>query len=182
MSKKSIKGIILNNNIHKISKIGNLFYVSGFFGIEKMFLKYDFYLFLINKIIYIRIFKKTNFNKSILGTYHSVIKNLIMGVSKGFKASLAIDGLGYYAKKSILNKKKVFFELGYSDYKTLIFKKKVKFDILEKGKRIDLFCTNNILLGNIINKIITIRKYNLYKGKGIRFYHEKKILKQRKKK
>ncbi|UOQ38085.1 LSU ribosomal protein L6p (L9e) [Candidatus Vidania fulgoroideae] len=178
MSKNSLKGIDVKNvGLIKKKKTLKIF---GKLGCEKIKLKYKYMIFLKKNRIFITMIDKGKFFSSLLGTYHSIIKNLVRGVSKGFKVSLAIDGLGYYAKKT--KKEKIMFELGFSHFKFLNIEKSIKVDILEKGRRIDLTCTNNVILGNFINKIITLRKYNLYKGKGIRFYDEKKVLKQRKKK
>ncbi|MGX7583148.1 hypothetical protein ACWNX6_00780 [Candidatus Vidania fulgoroideorum] len=182
MSKKSIKGIKLNKNINSIYKTKNNLFVYGILGYEKIKLKYKYFIFYKKKSIFIKIFSKKKMLKSILGTYHSIIKNLIFGVSKGFSKSLSIDGLGYYVKISKKDHNKLLFELGYSNLKSLFVDKKIKFNIEEKGKRIVLFCTNNILLGDFVNKILKLRKYNLYNGKGIKITNEIKVLKQRKKK
>ncbi|UOQ33160.1 LSU ribosomal protein L6p (L9e) [Candidatus Vidania fulgoroideae] len=178
MSKNSLKGINVKNV--EIIKKKDTLKIFGRLGSEKIRLKYKYIIFLKKKRIFINMIEKNKFSNSLLGTYHSIIKNLVKGVNKGFKVSLAIDGLGYYAKKT--KDKKILFELGFSHFKFLEIEKKINVEILEKGKRIDLLCTNNVILGNFINKIITLRKYNLYKGKGIRFYNEEKIFKQRKKK
>ena len=104
--------------------------------------------------------------------YVSMIKKLILGVSKGFRHKLKLVGVGFRAK---VDAKKLNLKIGYSHdivYNipddVQIYNGKVKgIILLLKGK--ELYRVNQIA-----SEIRELRKPDIYKGKGI--HKENEIL------
>ncbi len=116
-------------------------------------------------------------NKHInLNFYFSMLRNLFLGVSKGFRKKLKLVGVGY--KASIKNNN-LLLNIGYSHeisyhipHDVKIFTAKVKGAfILIKGK--ELYRVNQVA-----SEIRALQKPDAYKGKGIRFNDEVIKLKQ----
>ena len=111
-----------------------------------------------------------------LHLYVSMIKGLMIGVSKGYRHKLRLIGVGFKAK---IEKQKLILKIGYShdviynipeDIK--IFHSKLKGTILLlKGKE-------KYRVNQIVSEIRSIRKPDSYKGKGIHKQNEVLILKK----
>lgn len=108
--------------------------------------------------------------------YVSMIKKLILGVSKGFRHKLKLVGVGFRAK---VEKKRLLLKIGYSHDVIYnipddveIYSGKVKGTILLiKGK--ELYRVNQIA-----SEIRALRKPDVYKGKGI--HKQNEVLKLKK--
>jgi len=88
-----------------------------------------------------------------------VIKNLIVI----YKKKLILKGLGF--RCNVNEKlKSVEFKLGFSHLLNLSIPENVKMTV--RKSYINIESTNNILLGNFINKIISLKRPDSYKGKG----------------
>jgi large subunit ribosomal protein L6 len=116
--------------------------------------------------------KKKN-NKSLHGLYRSLINNMIIGVTKGFKKYLEVIGIGYKAEseKNILK-----LNLGYSHLILFYFPKEIKIktkSTREKNYIIEIEGIDKQLVGQISAKIKSLKNPEPYKGKGIRFLGEK---------
>ena len=106
------------------------------------------------------------------GLYRSLINNMIVGVSEGFKKVLNLVGVGYRASH---NGQRLELALGFSHAIVLELPKEVTLDTLtEKGKNpiITLSSYDNQLLGMVAAKIRSFRKPEPYKGKGVKFVGE----------
>ena len=117
-------------------------------------------------------------NKKIEGTQNAIITNLIIGVTKGFKVTLKLVGIGY---RVTIENNTLLLKLGYSH--------DIKFTIptdiqitSPKPNLIILFSTRKDYLNQVITKIKTLRKLDPYTGKGIFFENEEIKLKEGKKK
>ena len=104
-----------------------------------------------------------------------VIKNLIVI----YKKKLILKGLGF--RCNVNEKlKSVEFKLGFSHLLNLSIPENVKMTV--RKSYINIESTNNILLGNFINKIISLKRPDSYKGKGFWHKYQKITLKAVKKK
>jgi large subunit ribosomal protein L6 len=111
-------------------------------------------------------------HKALHGLYRSLINNMIIGVSKGYKHDLELVGVGYKvtAAQNVLE-----LNLGYSHNIFLAVPQEIAVSaVTEKGKNptITLSGIDKQLLGQIAAKIRSFRKVEPYKGKGIRFTGE----------
>lgn len=111
-------------------------------------------------------------HKAMHGLYRSLVNNMIMGVSEGFKLDLEVIGVGY--KASVANNV-LELQLGYSHNVYVAVPSEIKVTTLtEKGQNPKVFLegSDKQLLGDVAAKIRSLRKVEPYKGKGIRFVGE----------
>jgi large subunit ribosomal protein L6 len=107
-------------------------------------------------------------HKAMHGLYRSLINNMIIGVSEGFKIDLEVVGVGY---KAVANGNVLEMSLGYSHSIFFDLPKEIKVSaVTEKGKNpiVSLEGYDKQLIGQIAAKIKSLRKVEPYKGKGIR--------------
>ena len=111
-------------------------------------------------------------HRSMHGLYRSLISNMVVGCSEGFKANLELVGVGY---KAVAKGQQLELALGYSHPIVFEFPSEVSVTTVdEKGKNpiIIVECADKQLLGLITSKIRSYRKPEPYKGKGIKFVGE----------
>ncbi len=111
-------------------------------------------------------------HKAMHGLYRSLINNMVVGVSEGWKRELELYGVGYRVSNT---GNLVEFSLGYSHPILFYVPDEVNVTTaMEKGKApsISLECHDLQLLGQVAAKIRAFRKNEPYKGKGIRFKGE----------
>ena len=111
-------------------------------------------------------------HKAMHGLYRSLINNMIVGVSQGYKEDLELVGVGY---KATMAGTTLELALGYSHNIFLSLPKEVTATtVTEKGKApvITLESIDKQLIGQVAAKIRSLRKVEPYKGKGIRFVGE----------
>ncbi len=106
------------------------------------------------------------------GLYRSLINNMVIGVSEGYKVSLELVGVGYRASSQgqVLD-----LSLGYSHNIVVALPKEVKVEAeMQKGKSplVHLSSHDKQLLGMAAAKIRSLRKPEPYKGKGVRYLGE----------
>ena len=106
------------------------------------------------------------------GLYRSLVQNMVVGVSEGFKKELEVIGVGYraVAKGQLLE-----MALGFSHAVVLEIPTEIKVTtVSEKGKApiVTLESHDKQLLGQVAAKIRSLRKPEPYKGKGIRYVGE----------
>lgn len=106
------------------------------------------------------------------GLYRSLINNMVIGVSEGFKKEMEVIGVGYraVAKGQLLE-----MALGFSHAVVLQIPSEIKVSaVTEKGKApiVTLESHDKQLLGQVASKIRSLRKPEPYKGKGIRYVGE----------
>jgi large subunit ribosomal protein L6 len=111
-------------------------------------------------------------HKSMHGLYRALIANMIEGVSKGYKTSMELIGVGYKAnaQSNVLE-----LSLGYSHNVFVAIPSEIKVTATqEKGGNptIVLEGFDKQLIGQVAAKIKSLRKVEPYKGKGIRFVGE----------
>lgn len=111
-------------------------------------------------------------HKALHGLYRSLINNMVVGVSDGYKRELELVGVGYRANA---NNNVLELSLGYSHSIFLAIPQEIKVaTTAEKGQnpKIILEGIDKELIGLICAKIRSLRKVEPYKGKGIRFVGE----------
>ncbi len=111
-------------------------------------------------------------HKALHGLYRSLINNMIVGVSDGYKIVQELVGVGY----KVSNQGQLLeLGLGYSHSIFMELPKEVKVEtVTERGKNplIILESHDKQLIGQVAAKIRSMRKPEPYKGKGIRFQGE----------
>ncbi len=106
------------------------------------------------------------------GLYRSLINNMIIGVSEGFKRDLVMIGVGYRAKTT---GQQLELSLGFSHPIVFELPKEIKVTSkAEKGENpsIQLESHDKQLIGQVAAKIRAMRKPEPYKGKGVKFVGE----------
>ena len=111
-------------------------------------------------------------DRALHGLYRALIANMVMGVSKGYKETLELIGVGYKAsaQANVLE-----LSIGYSHSIFLAVPAELKLQASqEKGANpmIVLEGIDKQLVGQVAAKIKSLRKVEPYKGKGIRYLGE----------
>lgn len=107
------------------------------------------------------------------GLARSLINNMVIGVSKGFRKELQIVGVGYKAQ---LTGKKLVLNLGYSHPIEFSVPDAVK--VVVEGPKISIEGADKQAVGEVAAEIRRFRPPEPYKGKGIRYSDERIILKE----
>ncbi len=107
------------------------------------------------------------------GLARSLINNMVIGVTKGFKKELQIVGVGYKAQ---LTGKKLVLNLGYSHPIEYSVPDAVK--VAVEGPKIFIEGADKQAVGEVAAEIRRFRPPEPYKGKGIRYSDERIILKE----
>ncbi len=110
--------------------------------------------------------------RSMHGLYRSLINNMVVGVSEGYKKELELVGVGYRATNQ---GQLLELALGYSHPIQLMLPAEIKVEAVTDRKSnpiITLESADKQLLGQVCAKIRSLRKPEPYKGKGIRFKGE----------
>lgn len=102
--------------------------------------------------------------KSLHGLSRTLISNMIIGVTQGFKKELEIQGVGYRAK---LAGAALDFQLGKSHPVVIEPPEGIKFEV-NNNTEITITGPDKELVGQIAANIIAERPPEPYKGKGIR--------------
>ena len=106
------------------------------------------------------------------GLYRSLVNNMVVGVSEGYKKTLELVGVGYRVSNQ---GNLVEFSLGYTHPIFIEFPKEVTVETKSERNQnpiITLETADKQLLGLICAKIRSFRKPEPYKGKGILFQGE----------
>lgn len=108
-------------------------------------------------------------HRSAHGLTRTLIANMVEGVSKGFRKSLEITGVGYRAAKS---GERLNLSLGYSHPVTFEPPKGVALTV-EGQNKIHVDGIDKQAVGQVAADIRRLRKPEPYKGKGIRYEGER---------
>ena len=109
--------------------------------------------------------KRTN---AFRGMTRSLVNNMVIGVSEGFKKTLVVEGVGY---KVNMAGKALTLNVGYSNPIEFPVPEGVQINV-EGNNKIIVESNDKELLGLTSAKIREIRKPEPYKGKGIRYEDE----------
>ena len=108
------------------------------------------------------------------GLARSLINNMVIGVSVGFKKELSIVGVGY---KASLAGNKLTLNLGFSHPIVYQLPDGIKLTVEEGTKMVVSGCDKQ-LVGETAAQIRRFRPPEPYKGKGIRYVDERIIIKE----
>ncbi|MDR1403328.1 MAG: 50S ribosomal protein L6 [Tannerellaceae bacterium] len=111
-------------------------------------------------------------HRAMHGLYRSLINNMVIGVSEGYKKELELVGVGYRVSNAgqLLD-----LSLGYTHNIYLQLPQEVKVETKTERNKNPLIILESVdkqLIGQICAKIRSFRKPEPYKGKGIRFVGE----------
>lgn len=109
-------------------------------------------------------------SKALHGLTRSLINNMVIGVSEGFRKDLEIIGVGYRANAK--GPGKVELALGFSHPVTVEAPDGVTFDVPEPTK-IGVVGIDKQVVGQVAAEIRAYRKPEPYKGKGVRYAGER---------
>ena len=110
--------------------------------------------------------------RSLHGLYRTLINNMVVGVSEGFRKELEVVGVGYRVSNTGQN---LELSLGYTHNIIMQLAPEIKVETkMERNKNplIILESCDKQLLGQVCAKIRSFRKPEPYKGKGVRFVGE----------
>lgn len=110
--------------------------------------------------------------KSLHGTTRQIIKNMVVGVTEGYKKALVLEGTGY---KANVQGNKLTLNVGYSHPVEYTPPEGVKISV--QGNRIIVEGIDKQKVGQVAAEIRRIREPDPYKGKGIRYEDERLKLK-----
>ena len=110
----------------------------------------------------------TKENRSLHGLTRSLVHNMVIGVSEGFKKTLEINGVGY---RAALQGGKLVVSAGYSHTVDMEIPAGLKVE-LPKNTQIVICGIDKQLVGQFAAEIREIRKPEPYKGKGIKYDYE----------
>src|SRR5690554_6519315 len=111
-------------------------------------------------------------HKSMHGLYRSLMNDMVVGVTEGYKSVQELVGVGFRASSQGTT---LELALGFSHQVVMILPKEVKVSTTsEKGKNptVTLESIDKQLLGQVAAKIRSLRAPEPYKGKGIKFVGE----------
>ena len=108
-------------------------------------------------------------HKQLHGLTRTLVNNMVVGVTDGYRKGLEITGVGYRAAK---NGEKLTLNLGYSHQIEIDPPSGISFEI-ENPTRLAVVGIDKELVGQIAAKVRSMRKPEPYKGKGVRYAGEK---------
>lgn len=111
-------------------------------------------------------------HKALHGLYRSLINNMVVGVTEGYKRELELVGVGY---KAVVQGKVLELNLGYSHNIFMAMPEEINVGAeTAKGQnpKVTVEGIDKQLVGQVAAKIKSLRTVEPYKGKGIRFLGE----------
>jgi len=120
--------------------------------------------------------KDTKTARALWGTFAAHIRNMITGVTDGFKKILEIEGVGYRAEAQ---GNKIKLSVGFSHPVELMAPQGV--EVTNEKNVVTVSGSDIEVVGQFAADIRKVRKPEPYKGKGIRYQGEYIIRKQGKK-
>lgn len=113
-------------------------------------------------------------NRALHGLVRSLVNNMVVGVTQGFRKDLEIVGVGYRATAQ--GSSKINLAVGFSHPVTCEAPDGVSFEV-PAPNRIAVTGIDKELVGQVAANIRQIRKPEPYKGKGIRYAGERIVRK-----
>ena len=107
-------------------------------------------------------------HKSLHGLTRTLVSNMVVGVTTGYRKGLEIHGVGYRAQKI---GEKLQLALGYSHPVEIEPPAGISFE-LENPTRLAVVGIDKELVGQVAARIRATRKPEPYKGKGVRYAGE----------
>ena len=111
-------------------------------------------------------------SKALHGLTRSLVNNMVVGVSEGFRKDLEIIGVGYRANAK--GPSSLELALGFSHSISVQAPEGVTFDVPEPTK-IGVIGIDKQIVGQVAAEIRAHRKPEPYKGKGVRYVGERVV-------
>ena len=112
--------------------------------------------------------------RALHGLTRSILHNMVVGVSQGYRKVLEIFGVGYKAQVA---GDRIVFALGYSHQIEFLLPPNVKASVDQKQVQITLTSIDKQQIGQVAASLKSLRLPDAYKGKGIRYAGERLKLK-----
>ena len=107
-------------------------------------------------------------HKQLHGLTRTLVNNMVVGVTDGYRKGLEITGVGY---RAALNGRKLTLNLGYSHPIEIDPPEGITFEV-ENPTRLAVIGIDKELVGQVAAKVRQTRKPEPYKGKGVRYSGE----------
>jgi large subunit ribosomal protein L6 len=107
-------------------------------------------------------------HKQLHGLTRTLVNNMVIGVTDGYRKGLEISGVGY---RAALSGRKLTLNLGYSHPIEIEPPEGISFE-LENPTRLAVIGIDKELVGQVAAKVRLTRKPEPYKGKGVRYAGE----------
>jgi large subunit ribosomal protein L6 len=107
-------------------------------------------------------------HKQLHGLTRTLVNNMVVGVTDGYRKGLEITGVGY---RAALSGRKLQLNLGYSHQIEIDPPEGITFEV-ENPTRLAVVGIDKELVGQIAAKVRSSRKPEPYKGKGVRYAGE----------
>jgi large subunit ribosomal protein L6 len=111
---------------------------------------------------------ETKLDKSLHGLTRTLVNNMVIGVTAGYRKGLEIVGVGYRAQKV---GEKLQLSLGYSHPIEIDPPNGITFEV-ESPVRLAVVGIDKELVGQVAAQVRATRKPEPYKGKGVRYAGE----------
>jgi large subunit ribosomal protein L6 len=108
-------------------------------------------------------------HKQLHGLTRSLVNNMVVGVTDGYRRGLEITGVGY---RAALNGSRLTLNLGYSHPIEIEPPDGIAFEV-ENPTRIAVVGIDKELVGQTAAQVRSTRKPEPYKGKGVRYAGER---------
>ncbi|MGQ9897578.1 MAG: 50S ribosomal protein L6 [Acidobacteriota bacterium] len=130
---------------------------------------------------YLKVVSLDNTIRQYQGLFRTLVDNAIIGFQSGFSIELDLVGVGYKVEKQ---GDKLVFNLGYSHPVEYLLPKGLECTIEKLPKSIQQYQTtlkirgsNKEVIGQVAADLVSLRKPDVYKGKGIRYADRLMLLK-----
>ena len=107
-------------------------------------------------------------HKQLHGLTRTLVSNMVVGVTTGYRKGLEITGVGY---RATLNGRKLTLSLGYSHPIEIEPPNGITFEV-ENPTRLAVVGIDKELVGQVAATVRATRKPEPYKGKGVRYAGE----------
>jgi large subunit ribosomal protein L6 len=107
-------------------------------------------------------------HRSLHGLTRTLVANMVIGVTDGYRKGLEITGVGYRAQKL---GEKLQLNLGYSHPIEIVPPPGISFEV-ETPTRLFVVGIDKELVGEVAAEVRATRKPEPYKGKGVRYANE----------
>jgi large subunit ribosomal protein L6 len=107
-------------------------------------------------------------HKQLHGLTRTLVNNMVVGVTDGYRKGLEITGVGY---RAALSGRKLQLNLGYSHQIEIDPPEGITFEV-ENPTRLAVVGIDKELVGQIAARVRATRKPEPYKGKGVRYAGE----------
>jgi large subunit ribosomal protein L6 len=121
-----------------------------------------------DSVLEVRRTSEEKFDRALHGLTRTLINNMVVGVTSGFRKDLEIAGVGY---RAALDGRNLVLTVGYSHPVRMQPPEGITY-IVDSPTRVAVQGIDKQLVGEEAAKIRAVRKPEPYKGKGIRYANE----------